>query len=188
MHKSVSLGILVCLSLLSGSLMAQNQEKLFGGDATDAKFRKNVFVEGLGNGLLISANYDMRFKRGASDGLGFRVGIGGGSVEGYTSNNDYINGNVMTFPLSVNYLAGKRRSYFEAGLGITPVFVNADLAIFEDEIYSGKGWGAAGFINVGYRFQPIRNGVMFRLDWTPAITSEGFFPGFFGASLDYSFQ
>ncbi len=188
MFKPVYLGILTCLFLFSGSLMAQNQEKLFGGDELSAKFRKNVFVEGLGNGLLISANFDMRFKRGASDGLGFRAGIGGGPIEGYTDNGDYIDGNLVTIPLSVNYLAGKRRSYFEAGAGITPVFANVDLAIFEGDIYSGKGWGAAGFLNLGYRFQPIRNGVMFRLDWTPVITSEGFFPGFFGASLGYSFQ
>ncbi|MCC7504644.1 MAG: hypothetical protein IT259_05070 [Saprospiraceae bacterium] len=184
MRKPVYFGIFLCL--IFSAQLAQAQGAATAGESP-AKFRKNIFVEGLGNGLILSANYDMRLKRGVNDGLGFRAGIGGGGLEGTASNGDYISANFITIPVSINYLVGKRRSFFEAGLGITPIYVNADLAVIDNEFYSGKGWGAAGFINMGYRFQPLRNNVMFRLDWTPAITSEGFFAGFFGVSLGYSF-
>ncbi len=187
MSKLFFCGILLALSFEVSQAQPKAPEKLFGGDEP-AKFHKNVFVEVLGNGLLVSANYDMRLKRGIQDGLGFRVGVGGGRIEGTTNDGDYLDASLLTIPLSVNYLVGKRRSAFEAGIGVTPVFVNADLAIIDDEITYGKGWGAIGFLNLGYRFQPIRNGVMFRADWTPVIYSEGFSPGFFGVSLGFGFK
>lgn len=44
---------------------------------TPAQHNKAIYVEVLGNGVGISANYDMSFKRGVQDGFGFRAGIGG---------------------------------------------------------------------------------------------------------------
>lgn len=153
-----------------------------------AKFSKNIFVEGLGNGVLISVNYDMRLKKGVPNGLGVRGGIGGGSLEGTSQDGDYIDLSMITIPLGVNYLIGSKRSFFEAGLGITPIYVNANTVILEGDLYSGTGWGVLGFLNLGYRFQPIRRGVMFRADWTPAFGKPGFFGRYFGLSLGIGFK
>lgn len=150
---------------------------------------KAIFVEALGNGLGISANYDMRIKKGVQDGFGFRAGIGGLSLNGKDDNGQPTSVSTLTFPLAINYLIGERRSAFEAGLGITPLYVNATV---DDTNSAGitnvKGWGSSGFINLGYRFQPLRNGFVFRFNWTPAFNSTGFFPAWLGISAGFGFK
>lgn len=156
---------------------------------TPAPYNKAIFVEALGNGMGISANYDMRVKRGVQDGLGFRAGIGGLSINGTDENGQSLDASILTFPLAVNYLIGKRRSAFEAGLGITPLYATA--AIYDANnagITDAKGWGASGFVNLGYRFQPLKNGFVFRIDWTPAFNSTGFSPAWFGISAGIGFK
>ena len=68
-----------------------------------------VYFELGGAGIIYSFNYDGRFSK-YENGLGFRVGIGGASVngEGY-----------FAVPFQINYLAGARGKYLEAGLGAT---------------------------------------------------------------------
>lgn len=156
---------------------------------TPARYNKAIFVEALGNGMGISANYDMRIKRGVQDGLGFRAGIGGLSVNGIDENGQPADASIVTIPLSVNYLLGERRSAFEAGLGITPLYGNT--TVYDSNSAGAtdiKGWGASGFINLGYRFQPLRNGFVFRFDWTPAFNSTGFSPAWFGISAGIGFK
>lgn len=186
MKQSISILAGLFFLFLTQLSFAQQPTGVMSGSTE--KFQKSIFVEGFGNGILISANYDMRLKRGRRDGLGVRGGIGGGSLEGTSTNGDYVDFSMVTFPLGVNYLVGRRRSFFEAGVGVTPIYVNADALLIDGDFYSGTGWGVTGFLNVGYRFQPIRNGVMFRLDWTPAFNAAGFSGGFFGASLGFSFK
>jgi len=84
---------------------------------------KAFYVEVLGNGLLFSANYDMRFSS-ANDGLGGRIGVG------------YIGGNgasVVTVPVMLNYLLGKNGKYFEVGGGVTYASASLDFALSSDE-------------------------------------------------------
>lgn len=149
--------------------------------------RKAVFVEGLGNGIFLSGNFDMRFKPDQNDGLGFRAGIGGGV---FNDNNDGSTNSfgLLTFPLSVNYLVGKKRSSFESGIGLTPLINNVSIQSIDNEFFNRSGLGVSGFLNIGYRFQPINNGFMFRINWSPAFNSAGFSPRWFGLSLGYSFK
>lgn len=156
---------------------------------TAAHYNKAIFVEVLGDGIGISANYDMRFKKGVQDGLGFRAGIGGLNINGTDENSQSASVRILTVPLSINYLIGKRRSAFEAGLGVTPLYANA--AVYDVSgggITDVNGWGASGFINLGYRFQPLKNGFVFRFDWTPAFNSAGFSPAWFGVSAGIGFK
>ena len=90
----------------------------FSASAQDA-YAKNIYLEGLGAGLLWSANYDMRLNRGVQDGLGFRAGIGGFRIglDGTFNEQEVdLDLNVTTFPLQVNYLIGSGRSSLEIGL------------------------------------------------------------------------
>ncbi len=154
---------------------------------TLAQRRKTVFLEVLGNGLLASGNFDLRLKPNENDGLGFRAGVGGGSFSGYDDQGNSASIGVVTFPLAVNYLVGKKRSLFESGIGITPMYMTASGTI-NDNIVSGNGLSVTGFLNAGYRYQPLNNGLMFHVKWTPAFNSSGFSPKWFGLGLGYSFR
>jgi hypothetical protein len=147
-----------------------------------------VYVEGLGSGILLSVNYDMRFRRGVQDGLGMRVGVGGASLSGTDGTGQTASIGIVTVPLMVNYLVGKRRSAFEVGAGLTPGYASARVTS-SGTYQSAEGFGVfAGFLNVGYRLQPLRNGVVFRINWSPAINEYGFQPSWFGISLGYGFK
>ncbi len=152
-----------------------------------AQRRKTVFVEALGNGLTVSGNFDLRLKANRNDGLGLRAGIGGGSLTGTDDQGNSASMGIITFPLAVNYLVGKKRSAFESGIGITPVYVTASGKI-NDDVFSGSGLALSGFLNLGYRYQPLSKGFMGHIKWTPAITNSGFFPSWFGLGIGYSFK
>lgn len=135
--------------------------------------RKVLYVEAFGNGLLGSANFDMRFAKDRNDGLGFRVGLGMGEL--------HPTGRYTSLPLSINYVLGKRRNGLEAGIGITPQITLKDL----DE---GSNIKAIGFMNIGYRMQPLKTGLVIRAMLTPAVNYHGFYPAWGGLSLGYGFQ
>ncbi|SFG37003.1 hypothetical protein [Pontibacter chinhatensis] len=154
-----------------------------------AKYNKAIFVEVLGNGLGITANYDMRLTKGEQGGFGFRAGVGGLALGTADSDGTSTTSSLVTFPLTLNYLAGQRRSAFEAGIGLTPVY--ASMAVQKTNnpgVTKVDGWGATGFINMGYRYQPLNDGLVFRFDWTPAFNSAGFSPAWFGMSVGYGFK
>ena len=116
----------------------------------------------------------MRFKK-KEDGLGFRAGIGGFTVDGSSA---------LFVPLGLNYLIGKdEKNYFEIGTGLTIVsakesFGNSD----------GSDFNATfGHLYFGYRLQPKRGGFLFRAGITP-IFGKGFFvPYYAGISFGYKF-
>jgi len=135
---------------------------------------QNVFVELLGQGLLITANYDTRFSN-KRDGLGGRAGIGYMSVSG---------DHATTIPLSLNYLLGKDNHFFEVGLGATLFATggNKDSFIFNDNKSH-----LIGTMSFAYRVQPIDTGFSFRIGLTPIFNRDFFLPYFGGLSFGYTF-
>ena len=133
-----------------------------------------VFGELGGNGLMFSANYDIRFAK-KQNGFGGRAGLGF-----FTS----IFGSGVTFPLGVNYLLGKRSSYLEAGLGVTIAnFTDSDL--FRDLL---EGQTSAAFVpSLGYRYQPLSKGFTGRIFVSPFIFTEGGAEFWAGLSAGYKF-
>lgn len=151
-------------------------------------FRKAVYMEGLGSGVAISTHFDMRLQRGRQDGPGVRIGIGGlSNYEGYTTDGDYVEFGLLTLPVGFNYLVGQRRNSFEMGVGTTFLRANIDAEI-DETLISGNGWGVLGFVNLGYRLQPLRNGLLLRINWSPAFGVNGFQAGWVGFGLGYSFR
>ncbi|MBO0932835.1 hypothetical protein [Fibrella aquatilis] len=152
---------------------------------------KAVYLEGLGSGLLLSVNYDFRF-RNTQDGLGMRIGVGGLSVAATATNNNGTTSparlGVVTMPILLNYLVGKGRVAFEMGAGVTPIYLSATKYQTNNEFVQNSNFGVLGTLNAGLRVQPIRNGVVFRLDWTPMISDTGFQPAWAGVSLGYAFK
>lgn len=131
----------------------------------------------------------MRLRRGAQNGFGFRVGIGGI----FTGSSDADAGAVATgaiaFPLGLNYLIGGRRHAFEAGVSLSPYYLSTDLhSPTAPNAMSQNGWGTHGFLDLGYRFQPLNNGLVFRVNWTPLVSAFVTVPGIFGISAGYGFK
>lgn len=129
-------------------------------------------MELLGNGLIASANFDMRFSK-KTDGLGARVGIGyvgGGDAEA----------SILTIPIMLNHLLGKDGNYFEVGAGIVYISGEADFSDFQDS-------AVAGTLSFMYRKQPIDGGFMWKIGLTPIIASGVFIPYWGGVAIGYAF-
>lgn len=153
------------------------------------KRAQNVYLELLGPGLTFSANYDARFSK-RQDGLGGRVGLG------YASDNDF---SILSIPLQVNYLLGRKGKYLELGLGATfASYSGEDSFSFlgKNSIYTYNNSSSSrhrqstvlGTTTVGYRSQPVNGGFNFRASINPVFNSGGFNPFFFGLSFGYTFK
>lgn len=112
-----------------------------------------------GSGLIFSANYDRRFSK-KLNGAGFTTGLGLFFGGGLT---------VVTIPASLNYLFGRRNSFFELAGGGTFVTGTVDWDDFEDDTGSGFIW----HINAGYRYQPAAGGFFFRAGFSPLFGQGG---------------
>lgn len=141
-------------------------------------FRRAVFAEALGNGPVLSLNYDMRIHRFKNDGLGIRGGIGLGQYFDPSASefNRY-----MSIPLTINYIVGKKRHGLETSIGVTPQIALVDLE-------NSPQIKPLGFLNVGYRYQPLKDGLLFRATWTPHINPRSHKYVWIGASIGYSFR
>lgn len=140
-------------------------------------FRKAIFAEALGNSLL-SLNYDMRLQRFKNDGLGIRAGLGLGQQfdNSFSDFNRFI-----AVPVTINYIFGAQRHGIETGVGITPQIALSNSGT-SDQIKP------LGFFNLGYRYQPLKDGLLFRATWAPHLDSGSIQYIWLGASIGYSFR
>ena len=178
--------VLSIFILCSSNLKAQKKAPpVFDG------YHKNITTEFFGSHLRFGVNYDMRLRKGKMDGVGFRVGVGGINV-GQFGQDKSLETVLVTFPIEFNHLVGKRRSSLVTGIGILPVYaaVNNNEDVFSVRVVDEEGFGiAGGFLTLGYRFQPLRNGLTFQMNWNPLIIrKEGFLAGWFGVSLGFAFK
>ena len=133
---------------------------------------KSVYFE-LGGAGLASINYDMRLQK-KDGGLGFKVGVGGFSIDGVGA---------LLVPIGLNYLISKdERNYFEVGAGVTIVSITETYNNESDNF--STTFGHAYF---GYRLQPKNGGFIFRAGITPIFRENFFFPYWAGISLGYKF-
>lgn len=133
----------------------------------------NVYVE-LGGPGVASVNYDMRFQK-KEDGLGFRAGIGGFSIDGSSA---------LFVPLGLNYLISKdQKNYFEFGGGITIVSANESSHYGDENDFNAT----FGHLYFGYRRQPKKGGFLFRAGVVPIFGKGFFFPFYAGVSCGYKF-
>lgn len=156
---------------------------------------KSIYFEVAGPGALYSINYDFRFKK-RQNGLGMRVGA-----------SYFYNGsdNVVTVPVVLNYLCGKKGHYLELGTGVTYFYMYSENQLFggianEDWIsgYDANGiyhgpyfhseHGAIGSVSIGYRYQPLKGGFNFRVGGGPVVTTQKEFKIWPYMSFGYSFK
>lgn len=170
-YNSLKLFLLVLAGLLlkQSAVYAQGTERIMKTTSNASQ----VYFELGGAGIIYSFNYDGRFSK-YENGLGFRVGIGGASVEG----DGYI-----AVPVQINYLAGNKGKYIEIGGGATYA---PGLNLFDD-LNENNVYGT---LSVGFRKQPSgRKGFTFRAAFMPLIgfSSGGSFLPFAGISWGYRF-
>jgi hypothetical protein len=182
--------VTLTFALIVCSTFAQKENKL--------TYRKSINLDLLGGGIVANLSFDMRLKKGVQDGLGFRAGIGGFSVnntpttdaEGNTGVGSF---SLVTLPLEVNYVIGKKRSALETGVGILNFYGKSDGIINKQNTnnvvsYQAKGFDfGAIYLKLGYRFQPLTNGITFNFAYTPLINAAGF-QHYFGLGLGFSFR
>ena len=130
--------------------------------------KNTFFVELLGNGLIFSANYDVRLanKFGARVGIGYVGDTGGG-------------GGILTVPIMGNVLLGKNGKYFEIGGGVT--FLSGTGEIFNTSDAST----VLGTFSFMYRRQPEDGGFMWKIGLTPFIAEGIFVPYWGGVGFGY---
>jgi hypothetical protein len=137
---------------------------------------KSVFVEIGGSGVaVLTANFDFRFFKGRSDGLGMRFGIGG---ENSTSEPLFGEGHtdtkLFTVPIEFNYIYGKKRFAFEVGYSFTYVSgsENSKYRIFSSDYYYFEDSGnfIVSYVPFGFRLKPKTDGFMLKFNLGPMIS------------------
>ncbi|MEM9835292.1 MAG: hypothetical protein AAF828_02240 [Bacteroidota bacterium] len=175
--------IFLSLALLFGFITSLSAQR-FNSYRADQSFNKAVYLELGGNGILYSLNYDMRLQRGRQDGIGFKVGIGGLSVNADTDSGSG-NAGYLAVPATFNYLLGRKRHALEMGVGATFFYVSAEGDFGDNgEFVDGHGAALLPHYNFGYRYQALNDGFTFRLTYTPFI---GVSP-FVGISFGFNFK
>lgn len=138
--------------------------------------RQMVYLEGMGAGIFATANFDMRFKKDAREGLGFRAGIGNSSIA--------IDESITTIPVGINYVYGKKRSALL--LGANAAFGLYDIPKGEQD---GNYSHFVPSLEIGYRFRPMTRGVAFQVTYNPLFnTVDGTMPAYFGVGIGYSWK
>ena len=118
---------------------------------------RSVYAEYGGPSAIYSVTYDTRLAR-TNNGWGVRAGVGYLPIQGI---------NNLMLPVQVNYLVGKTRHFFEVGAGAT--YFHGDV--------SGNNWFGSpeedsmvfGTLSVGYRYQPLANGITARIGGTGLV-------------------
>jgi len=164
---------------LTGYLYAQEVQKVA---------KNAIYIEGLGNGVIYSLNYE----RNVGNNLSIRVGVGyfGASGEATykdTGKKEEIVANIGTFPIMANYFIGKGRHKIEIGGGMVLFTISAH----GDEVSSNGIKFKAGLLpaltgTLGWRYQPREGGLVFKIAFTPIFNLGSFLP-YGGISVGYSF-
>lgn len=178
-------------SLLFSLLLGLSLSAQMYSDLSFETRHKNVYAEFGGSSIGVGANFDMRLQKGVMDGIGFRAGIGGISLDARDGDNE-AEMNITTFPIEFNHVAGKKRSSFISGVGILPAYakISGQGDFSDNEYVSEDGFGiAGGFLNLGYRLQPKKTGFMMQFNWNPVLLREaGFQAGWFGLGIGIGFK
>ncbi len=118
----------------------------------------SIYVEGGGNSVIYSVNYDMRFTK-RLDGLGFRIGVG------FFPMGDY---NLTVIPMGINHLVGKNGNFVEVGVNVTAVYATNKVTPAIKDANLGQielghpSSSYLGGISMGYRYQPVNKHFNFR--------------------------
>ena len=199
MLKFFVASILVFSSLNVIAQTDDDDERTYTGNQFYAEFG--------GPGVVFSANFDSRFKKGTDLGFGYRIGLGFGisdsydayrySYDAYEYDGVHYEGgyyythhaktrSYLTIPFGINYVFGKKSSphAFEVGVGATILTRKVDLYNYEDNFEGGYLIGHTSFM---YRKKPIDGGFTWRIGITPIVGTAGDISPSMAVGIGYAF-
>jgi hypothetical protein len=144
----------------------------------DLPIAKNaIYFELLGNGGFYSINYERNIHPNIYGRIGFAT------FQTSELFDRTVTGRITTVPIIVSYLTGKNKNHFELGGGLL-------LGYKKEVSFSGTIFDITSFI--GYRYQSLNKGFLFRIGLTPFISLNNTnYPDSFllsgGASFGYHF-
>ena len=152
-------------------------------------FQKSITFDITGKSITRGLKFDMRLNRGQRYGFGIKVGLGAFSADAVEFF-DRQNISVLSAPIEVNYVFGKKRHGFVTGIGAIPTFASS---AFEREINGSILEGESidlvgGFFTLGYRFTPLKKGITMQVNHTPSFFKDGIKNSFTGISIGYAFK
>ncbi|GAB4093402.1 hypothetical protein [Flaviaesturariibacter terrae] len=134
-----------------------------------------AYVEVLGAGGVNSINYDTRISTGGRNGWGVRAGIGYWKVPTISYYADTLRQGLISLPLMVNYLVGRRTNFLELGLGVT-YFLCKPEHPYEGpkDQYTIQEVGARipsvlGSFMIGFRHVPLKRGFVYGFTLNPLV-------------------
>jgi hypothetical protein len=149
---------------------------------------KLIYSELGGPGVLMSINFDSRFKHKERLGLGYRLGAGFDVAEFGLQR---VAQTYYTIPIGLNYVFGKpdSRKTFEMGAGVT--FLTRKVILFTYDNYGYHDFGKTGNVirhfTFMYRIVPEYGGFSFRIGFTPIIGTTGDLFPMVAVSFGYTF-
>lgn len=142
-----------------------------------------AYAQFLGNGIVLSANYERQiFKK---PGLGIHVGIGICGEEGF-----YWNGTSrVTIPVGINYLLPLKRDNRFVDFGIGATYAKSDMQVYILVEHRNPNYVNTNYWSfvpsISYRIHTPKH-MMYKYGFTPVINQYGFIP-FFEFSAGRSF-
>ena len=176
--------LLTACILIGMSFNLSAQESVF---SEFDQYHKYIYGSILGSDIFfVEANYDVRMQRGRTDGMGFRLGIGGGSLPIIRESGTDTRYVTLTFPVEINYILGAKSNSFIVGMGALPMYTNPQNRVVVDShryIIFNDGLALAAFLDIGYRFRPLKNNFTIQVNWNPMYSNETFAPNWIAISL-----
>lgn len=166
--------------MLLSALVAGGMLALAPSTSTAQTADNAIYLELGGNGLLYTLNYERTF---APEWSG-RAGLFWFTVDATGEQNTSASATLNLIPLTANYFVGESH---RLELGGGPLLLRASASAEGPGLtVSESGFGLGGTATVGYRYQQLDGGFLFRIGLTPIFTSNGFTP-WAGLSLGYAF-
>lgn len=134
--------------------------------------RNAIYAEVFGPGLLYSINYDYL----VAPQISLRAGVSRWSFPAIFF---LVNGSIdfTGFPITLNYLPGGGNSHPEIGAGLVAMLISLNgEEVFFGESVRGKASAVLGTATIGYRYQPMDGGFVFRIGFTPVFNFRKIFP------------
>jgi len=157
--------MIVLLALAFRALFSQSVVEKQSGEAYS---RNCIYLELLGTGLLYSINYEHRF----AEHWNGRVGFTRFSIP--TIFEPEMDLGITGFPVLLNHLSGSNSHHFEIGAGVLVLKLNlTGREIWLGMNVNGHATKVIGAASIGYRYQPLKGGFLFRIGATPLIHPGG---------------
>ena len=171
MHRSV---VAVSFLALVSAAPAAAQEPMA---------KNALYLELGGNAIAYSFNYERRL----SDGFAARVGFMYLGVSGEDSDTgEQVDVDIAIIPVMANWLLGDGAGRLELGVGPLFGIGSGEVEDVEGDTDEFDAVGPAGVTTtIGYRYQPVDGGIVFRAGVTPYWSGD---PGIWGGlSVGWAF-